>query len=241
VIAVTGLVVLFALPFSKQALAQKISATEESDSRAAFSACHLPVPGVPTNHLFRNLRTAYLAVNVLPRTYIEALRCHGQENMCLEQSGTLKVDPQRRQEFLDHMVANYNAYPKPLHPDALTTLFAASLKQKLSVAILPGLDCKTRDPILLDHNGLETFWKDDQNGKSAKDSLLVLLNVQIFDDTKPRIAVLSVLYYRPGETMRSQFIESRTLPVPLDMPGAETSKLVEGLAQKFLTVWIGEE
>ena len=171
----------------------------------------------PNNPIFRNLKRIALVVVVTPASYQTAFDCHGNEEKCLDENGGLTATPSKRPKVRQEMLDDYTAYPEPLHPDNLVKVFSRRLRQEI-----PSHDehCNAPDIALLDMNHWMKFQQEP-------DVLTVGVELHIVDFTKPRIAVVSINYYRSKlDSLTVQNSFSQNTAIPLDIPNDKIASLL---------------
>ena len=199
-------------------------------SNAGHAACK-PM-WKPENPIFNDLKRVNLLVDGLANKYQDALDCHGREAQCADQA--LKYAPERRPEFLKSLADNYRAYPEPVRRERVLSVFSTMLKQKLMPHVAPGPDCSVPDPVVIDLRKQQGLPQHEAiEGDPA--TLTVSVIESITSDTKPPIAVFSVILYRPDPT-HADFgtqMPSFVTAIPLDLPDDQIASRLDEFVSHF--------
>jgi hypothetical protein len=160
-----------------------------------------PLAGHPTEPIFQDLKGINLYVEI-PSNYRDALACQQNRETCLIHApgfGAPDVEKYKdvHDDYLQNLKRLYAAYPKPLVPDNLTTQFRMRIQnswapfiERVDGCTIPQVTVVTRTKAGPgSSSGLEPI--------RTPGSLTITVRVNIFDDTKPRIAVLSATRFRP--------------------------------------------
>ncbi|MBL8714099.1 MAG: hypothetical protein JNM12_14485 [Alphaproteobacteria bacterium] len=157
-------------------------------------------------------------------TYERALQCHNKEAECVleESKGILKSAEERKKDILS-LKKNFNIFPDALYHKNLLGLFENRIKTGIIPYLNSGKGCTPPE--------LKIITREDINLYSNDTSALhIVVKVKIFENTKPKIALLGFDYYRKDfqyTGLSAQFSQGGdTIAIPLDGPPEEIQKEV---------------
>jgi hypothetical protein len=158
---------------------------------------------------------------VQPTRYAHAVACHGQESDC-ESKDSPDSSPELKQREIQRLIDDYKAYPEPLRPSHLATVFTAAIKKDLMPYVLAGPHCAVAEPLVLTPPSKTVIQR-------TSDNLLVYVTLQIQDATNPRIALFSVTLGRldpdTGKTMQGQ--TGSIFAIPLSLSDSDISHALD--------------
>lgn len=174
---------------------------------------------------YRDLTGVVLQVYV-PDRYIEAQKCIGREEACIDES---RVGEGKRKEALDDLLMRGIAYRAPIHLGNLVKIFGDMLRQQLMPYVLPDQNCKAADLVV------KTDGRNIERYERTPDILIVKVNLTIVDDTKPPIAVLTMGTYRLDPSQRNvwESVTGRSTGIPLDLTDEQITARIEYFAKSF--------
>lgn len=208
--------------------------TDEADQRTASSSSHnapeqtttstqklssCPEPhGVPDDDMFRDLESVNLYLDI-PQNLQDAVACHGHEMQCAGGYGNAE-------EYARRLVADYDAYPAPLHPDNLTTLFANTLSREILPYVQKGEHCEDPAVHVLAKPSLFTdVYKSHSLTVTVKLTMDNAANVTPDVHAKPTLAVLSLLLFRPDRpSYDHQVLLTSVIPLPVALADADINE-----------------
>ena len=204
------------------------NAADILQSPAAISNCP-PPKSSPKSPVFRDLKQVAIYV-WLPGPYEGALLCHGREQECLDANGGLIDFPEKRPAVLKELQELYSTIPPSLYPEQLGARLKAELTQQLIPFVASGDNCIRPEIEILAQKNLWSLERKPQ-------ALTVVLKVNIFDYTKPKIAVLETYYYRPEPDhtdLGTQVFLPNVTAIPLDLSNDEINALTAAYFKRIM-------
>lgn len=226
---------LFASVIVFAALAAATAAfAQEASPNAPLCPPGLGPPNTPTT--YGGLLEIILDIQIDPQ-YLGSLDCHGRESECLAKNPGVAYDAAN---YLKRLKDTYDRYPKQLQPDSLVALFRPLLQKRLVpyFAMCPGRGVQVFSPLPI-LEGSESNKNSGIRGKALTniDTLIITVRVDIFDDTKPRIAVLTYRQLRPGNALGYGDTHLTVRAIPLDIGEDELTKILASYANKAVP-WV---
>lgn len=196
-----------------------------SSSNETPEVCNPPPP-------FHGYGLAVIALHIhLDDKYISALDCHGHETECVHTHSSLDAYRSNAEKLKDL----YGQYPKALVPGALIEQITPFLDQRVLPRQIPapGQHCRGAGLIVFSPIPYASR-KSEQELKDVlanPASIVYDVGVDIFDDTKPRMAVLSgQIYDHSPQTYHPIFVQ----PISLDLNKDEMTQTVKTFFDRFV-------
>lgn len=197
---------------------------------------------IPSNPIYRGLKKISIYVRVTPASYLKAVECHEHEDRCADEHGNLYklMTPPKgwREIYVQNLKNEYDAFPMTLHPQTLSALLASSIKEKLAGFVTAADGCQAPNFTVLDEKSFHSFEAADEHGQSDKDTLTIVVQIRMIENSNPRIALLTTNFYRPCAGLRSQLIENDAIILSLDT--SDLQEVVKKWADNFVRIWASE-
>lgn len=211
-----------------------VSQSRRTPPKMDGAGCVIP-SGSPLDPHYIDLEAVNFLIDVDFRTW-EALRCHGQEDVC---GGQFSVGACYKKE----LIQNYNGWPLPLRPENLTKRFVEKIKKEILPFVKHDAHCPEVKILTPD-------WSKPQHGRSDREAfanaiknpkaVTIILRLD-FDNqpglsteltTKPQAVALSLNVYRPGMSRPDIYPARRTTGVfPVNIPDDELEERLKNYMQ----------
>ena len=227
VIAVLFVSVTITLDFFSSAKADEVIA-----STAASANCAAEVP--KHRHEYKGLKQVALYISI-PSSYEEALRCHGKEQDCLEQTQGSRVrnDSKRRQAYIQDLINTYQQYPKALSRENLTKLFSERIKERIFPFVQRDELCRIPEIKIVSRQDYEAVFKEE-------DTYLIVANINVQSwKTSPPITIVQSRGVRIGGDecdYSCKYSAVEPLAIPLEMSDQAIKELVSGHVNRVVAL-----
>ncbi|MDI1228250.1 MAG: hypothetical protein PSY14_11255 [bacterium] len=217
---------------SEAAAEDRKKQSEEIETRkAAFKRCNIPYPGTPYKTIFKNIKKVNFFLEVQPSDF-GVRQCHGREEECADQNALVKLDPQKRQEWVQYLKDQYASYPESLYPENLIAIFKKRINTQILPFIIPADDCKIPELEILDTQSLRKL-ENEVNFALNQDALTILVRLTILHPAQPEIATLTSYVYRPNEGLLSFYGLSQSIAILLNENPAELQRQLQAFAKNI--------
>lgn len=159
-----------------------------------------------------------------------ALECHDKEEQCADEYISripeyMRTTSESRDQYLKRIKQDYKDFPQPLHKEILRPLLSNMIQEEISPNIVP----------------IVTAEIDAEKYSQKTDTLIVLAKLYIHKDIIPRMASITLSFYRPNisktATLQSLYL-TRTAIIPLNSPNEDIEKIIKemvrGLSLNFV-------